>query len=110
MINVPEYYSWVGMKTRCYNPNTIYYKNYGGRGIKVCDRWLNSYENFLNDMGLKPSFEHSLDRINNDGNYNKDNIQLIACRFNLMKNTLSNDKFIDLCKKVVKNCNYRYIS
>ena len=54
----------------------------------------------INDFNL------SISRINNDGIFNKDNIQLIACRFNLMKNTLSNDKFIDLCKKVVKNCNY----
>jgi hypothetical protein len=53
-------------------------------------------------------FNVSISRIDNNSVYNKDNIQLIACRFNLMKNTLSNGRFIDLCKKVVKNYNYRY--
>ena len=48
-----EYYSWVAMKTRCTNPKSKYYNYYGGRGITICDRWLNSFENFLDDMGLK---------------------------------------------------------
>lgn len=68
-----EYYSWTGMKARCYSVNNPKYPNYGGRGILVCDRWKNSYLNFLADMGRKPSIKHSLDRINNDGNYEPSN-------------------------------------
>lgn len=69
----PEYRAWTGMKSRCYNKNRIAYKYYGGRGIKVCDRWKDSFELFLMDMGKKPSDKHSLDRINNDGNYEPSN-------------------------------------
>jgi hypothetical protein len=60
------------MKTRCYNPNIKKFKNHGGRGISVCDRWLNSFENFLADMGEKPT-GLTLDRIDNDGNYEPSN-------------------------------------
>lgn len=72
-IKTPEYTAWRSMKTRCLDPNTHYYKTYGGRGIKICKRWLNSYENFLADMGRRPSPQHSLDRINNDGDYKPSN-------------------------------------
>jgi hypothetical protein len=68
-----EYKAWLHMKGRCYNPKTIQFKYWGGRGIKVCDRWKNSFENFLEDMGFKPSLSHSLDRINVDGNYEPSN-------------------------------------
>lgn len=61
------------MKQRCSNPNHNRFEHYGGRGIRVCDRWLNSYENFLADMGRKPSPAHSIDRIDNDGNYEPGN-------------------------------------
>lgn len=67
--NSPEYNSWQGLKNRCFNANEPAYPNYGGRGITVCDRWVDSFENFLADMGRKPSPHHSIDRINNDGNY-----------------------------------------
>jgi hypothetical protein len=68
-----EYRCWYHMKTRCYNKNANRYKNYGGRGIKVCDRWLHSYENFLADMGRKPTQKHSIDRIDVNGNYESNN-------------------------------------
>lgn len=51
----PENNSWMAMKARCYNPNNKQYDDYGGRGIKVCDRWLYSFEDFLGDMGYKPT-------------------------------------------------------
>ena len=70
MSKTPEYYAWNGMKRRCFNPNHKAYSNYGDRGITVCDRWLN-FENFFADMGLKPTPKHSLDRIDNDSDYNK---------------------------------------
>ena len=68
-----EYKAWDSMKHRCYNKNYHLYHRYGARGIKVCDSWVNSFENFLNDMGLKPTPSHSLDRINNDLEYSKSN-------------------------------------
>lgn len=61
------------MKQRCSNPNHNRFEHYGGRGIRVCDRWLNSYENFLADMGRKPNPAYSIDRIDNDGNYEPGN-------------------------------------
>lgn len=69
----PEYRAWTNIKVRCYNPNGAWYKSYGGRGIKVCKRWLESFENFLEDMGRRPSKFHSLDRKKVNGNYCKSN-------------------------------------
>jgi len=68
-----EYETWGCMKQRCLNPNVAAYKNYGGRGIKICDRWLNSFPNFLEDMRNKPTSKHSIDRIDNDGDYEPSN-------------------------------------
>jgi len=73
MAGTSEYISWANMKARCFNPNYKHYSNWGGRGITVCDRWLNSFENFLADIGLKPTSKHSLDRIDNDGDYFPEN-------------------------------------
>lgn len=69
----PEYYSWQGMLSRCYYQKHIEYANYGGRGISVCRRWKNSFQNFIDDMGFKPSGNHSLDRINTNEGYSPDN-------------------------------------
>ena len=71
--NTPAYNSWRGMKDRCTNPKHSAYARYGGRGITVCDRWLESFENFYADMGERPSKQHTLDRINNDGPYSPEN-------------------------------------
>lgn len=68
----PEYHSWRNLRARCLNKKDKDYKNYGGRGIRVCKRW-NSYSNFLTDMGRKPSSVHSIDRIDNNGNYEPSN-------------------------------------
>jgi hypothetical protein len=68
-----EYVAWTNMHDRCRNENAENYKDYGGRGITVCDRW-NDFENFLADMGPKPSPEHELDRYpDNNGNYEPSN-------------------------------------
>lgn len=70
----PEYKAWEHMKARCSNPMHPKYKNYGGRGIEVCDRWQD-FVKFWIDVGPRPSKEHSLDRINNDGNYEPGNVR-----------------------------------
>ena len=67
-----EYVAWCNIKARCGNPNRDDYPRYGGRGIMVCNRWLD-FKNFLADMGLKPDPSLSIDRINNDGNYEPGN-------------------------------------
>jgi hypothetical protein len=68
-----EYNTYRGMILRCTNPNAPSYRNYGGRGITVCDRWRESFTLFLEDMGLKPEKNYQLDRIDNDKGYSPDN-------------------------------------
>lgn len=82
----PEKYNcytrWQSMKRRCYKEYDSRYVRYGGRGIKVCDRWLNSFENFLEDMGLPPNKDYQIDRINNDGNYEPSNCRWVSQKDN----------------------------
>lgn len=66
-------YVWSDMKRRCHNPRHHAYKNYGGRGIYVCSRWRESLSAFLEDMGPRPSREHSIDRVDNDNGYSPEN-------------------------------------
>jgi hypothetical protein len=73
MSRTPEYAAWIGIRNRCYNPNIDSYPNYGGRGISVCERWINSFENFYSDMGPRPSEGHSIDRMDANGNYEPSN-------------------------------------
>ncbi len=69
----PEYMSWLSAISRCENPKRRSWPLYGGRGIRMCDRWRQSFEAFLADMGRRPTHQHSLDRINNDGDYEPGN-------------------------------------
>lgn len=69
----PEYSSWAKMIQRCENPNTNRFQHYGGRGIRVCSRWRESFAAFIEDMGEKPSKKYSIDRIDVDGNYEPGN-------------------------------------
>lgn len=103
----PEYVVWNNMKQRCLNPNSPTYPHYGGRGITICDKWRESFDNFLNDMGFRPSKNHSIGRMNNDGPYSPDN-----CRWESLDEQSKNKrwtqyvdyegksvKLIDLCKE-----------
>lgn len=87
----PEFMAWSGMLQRCSNPNAKSYPNYGGRGIQVCDRWNpakgGSFENFLEDMGTRPSEDLSIDRIDNSGPYSSGN-----CRWTDRKTQLRNTR------------------
>ena len=73
------YHIWANMKYRCFNPRSTSYARYGGRGITVCARWQ-SFENFLADMGDCPSPKHSVDRIDNSGNYEPSNCRWATSR------------------------------
>lgn len=69
----PEYGIWCSIKERCNNPNNIAYVNYGKRNIYVCERWVNSFENFFSDMGSRPTKKHSIERRSVDGPYSPEN-------------------------------------
>jgi hypothetical protein len=69
----PEYRAWADMKTRCLNPTSKSYGHYGGRGITICESWVNSFSAFFRVLGKRPSENHSIDRIDNDGNYEPGN-------------------------------------
>jgi len=70
-----EYEAWRSMKKRCLNPNYKQWKDYGGRGIKICQEWIDSFDAFLADVGRKPEPHLSLDRIDNNGNYEAGNVR-----------------------------------
>lgn len=82
--NTHIYHVWGNMKQRCLNSKHSSFNGYGGRGISICESWMN-FENFYKDMGDPPTKEHEIDRINNDGNY-----ELSNCRWSTRKEQMNN--------------------
>ena len=87
--NTLEYNSWRGMRNRCYQLSGKEFSSYGGRGIKVCARWLKSFQYFLDDMGERPTPKHQIDRIDNNGDYDPSNCRWVTCAEN-QKNKSNN--------------------
>jgi hypothetical protein len=85
-----EYHIWENMRQRCRNPKASHYERYGGRGIKICERW-DDYSLFFADMGPCPCDKHSLDRIDNEGDYTPDN-----CRWATQTEQMRNSTRIKL--------------
>lgn len=92
----PTYVTWQNMKARCLKPSNKDYPNYGGRSIKICDKWLESFSNFIEDMGECPK-GYSIDRINVDGNYEPSN-----CRWVSSSGQSRNTRITRLTEEVVR--------
>lgn len=80
MTGTAEHRAWQNMIDRCHNPNSTSWRNYGGRGITVCSAWRSDFESFVGDVGCRPSPRHSIDRIDNDGNYEPGNVRWATMR------------------------------
>ena len=84
MSGTPEHRTWKKMRERCHNPNHKYYHNYGGRGVTICEAW-DDFTTFFADMGERPSAKHSIDRIENDKGYCRNN-----CKWSTRKEQSNN--------------------
>lgn len=103
--NISEYRTWTRMMQRCYDKKCTGYKNWGGRNIRMCDRWRNSFLAFYEDMGPKPFPKAQLDRINNDGNYEPEN-----CRWTTHKVNSQNSRCAKLTIEKVQEIRKLYAS
>lgn len=89
-----EYTAWQSMIQRCFRKTRVGYHRYGGRGITVCAKWRASYTDFLADVGRAPSSKHSLDRINNNGNYEHGNVRWATRKEQAANRTNPTNRFV----------------
>lgn len=89
MRHTPEYKAWQAIKDRCYRAKNKAFKNYGGRGIQMCERWFKSFQAFYEDVGPRPSPQHSIERIQNEHHYEPGNVKW-ATRAEQMRNRRAN--------------------
>ena len=105
---------WHHMKTRCYDENYHSFHRYGGRGIKVCDRWLNSFQSFIDDMGYPPFEKAQLDRIDNNGNYEPSYCRWVTAKENANNRKPFSNKTgysgVSYKKKIGKYCSQFYVN
>jgi len=105
----PLYNTWNGMKQRCYYKKHKDFKYYGGKGVKVCERWLKSFEHFASDMGVKPTTSHTLDRRDGDGDYSP-----VNCKWSTPKEQAANRKEIEYVKahklRKTSSTGYKYVT
>lgn len=99
-----EYEAWRAMKKRCLLPKHPFYKDYGGRGIRVCDRWLTSFDHFYADLGPRPK-GYWLERLDNDGDYSPEN-----CAWVLAKENTRNRRSAKLVKEQAEEIRTRYLA
>lgn len=93
MASTPTYRAWISMRSRCFNPKVKSYKDYGGRGITVSDRWKDSFPNFLADMGPRP-LRHTLERTDNEKGYSAENCKWATWKENL--NNRRSSRFVEI--------------
>jgi hypothetical protein len=93
------YYTWQAMKRRCLKNSESCFDRYGGRGILVCEKWKNNYQAFFEDMGLPPSMDHQIDRVDNDGNYEPSNCRWVTRQENARNK--SNNSYLEHKGKIL---------
>lgn len=94
LAGIPEYKIWIGIIQRCTDSNQKSFKNYGGRGITICKKWRNDFMAFYDDIGTKPTPKHTIERIDNNGNYEPSNCKWATCQENT--NNKRNNHFITI--------------
>lgn len=110
MSRSPTYNSWIAMKSRCTNPDYVSWHHYGGKGVRVCDRWMRSFEAFLEDMGPRPSKQHTIDRIRPDGDYEPQNCRWATfAEQQRTRSKVRRGKSVEAIASICRRCGQEFI-